>query len=499
MFDSGPIRMHSLDPDGVILRISTFWAEQLGYTPGEMTGQSVLDFLAPESRAYAETTVFPQFLEKNVIQEIDYEFVHKDGSKIPVLVSAIALRDSEGQYLRSLAVVFDNSATKRAMALLSQKQRAETLGHLVGGVAHDFNNVLSIVLGNLEALLDEPDTDEFEAHVMEAIRATRRGASLTQQLLTFGRRATQRPRSVDLNTIIRDVEPMLRRLFADQVEFETVATAKLWPVRLDLHQLDTALLNLATNARDAMEDGGSFSIETANIRFEKDQIQVSDESFPPGRYVMLAVSDTGCGIPRDKVDRVVEPYFTTKPPNEGSGMGLAMVQGFISQSKGIMRIYSEPDFGTTVKMYFPALREGTPVASIEDGFSEQLDRNDRLSEILVVEDEADVRKIIVSQLRSAGYKVLDVSSADLAMSLLETGYRPKLLLSDLILSGRLQGPELAKRARAHVEGLKVVFLSGYVTEAQFHGGDLANDEVQLIKPVSRAKLARTVKRMLFES
>lgn len=487
-----------MDADGVLLRVSEFWAESLGYTPDEMVGQNVVDFLTEESREFALSTVFPQFFRDDQIKEVEYEFRHKDGSIVAVVVSAIVLRDDEGNFVRTFAIAFDHTGTKRAQALLNQKQRSETVGQLVGGVAHEFNNLLSVVLGNLEALLDEPDHPNREEQVLSAIRATRRGASLTQQLLTFGRPDHLRPKQVNLNKVVRDIESMLQRLFPEVIEFETVSSSSLWPVRLDLHQLDTALLNLATNARDAMPNGGKFSIETANIKFSEDYVIKNNENFEAGRYVMVAISDTGIGIPREHQDHVVEPFFTTKPSGEGSGMGLAMVQGFVNQSRGIMRVHSEVGFGTTVKLYFPAMGEDEPRDTYQEGFSDPAERNDRLSEVLVVEDEEDVRKIIVSQLRSAGLKVMDVASGDIAVTLLDSGYRPKLILSDVILSGKIQGPELGRIAHEKVRDLKVVFLSGYPNEAATMSSHMLDTDVQLIKPVRKDKLIRTVKRALEE-
>ena len=494
LFDDAPIKMHAIDKNGILLNVSRFWAKSLGYDRSEMIGRRSSDFLTEDSRTYATETALPIFFRDGQIEDVEYDFVRKDGSIMTVLMSAVAQTEPSGAFAHSLAVMFDVSEAKRTRSLLNQKYRMEAVGRLVGGVAHDFNNLLMVIRGNLEFMEDNFDDPLRETYLHDALTAAKRGAHLTRQLLSYGQKGHLRPRKVDLNRVVRDADSMLRRLVPEHTVFETVAFGGLWSVLLDHAQLETALLNLVINARDAMPSGGTITIETANIRISEEFLKERNEDIRPGRYVMLAVSDQGEGIARSVLDRVFEPFFTTKPVGVGSGLGLSMVQGFVKQSKGTVRIYSEEGFGTTIKMYFPAVDTAAGDPQYDAG--DEIGSIGQSAEILVVEDEDSVRRLLVRQLSEQGYRVAEASSGDLALSILKTGYRPKLIITDMIMPGKVQGPELGRLAKEIIDDIHVIHISGYPPEAAINSNTLSADALQIMKPVSRKQLIAAVRKAL---
>ncbi|WP_298917992.1 ATP-binding protein [uncultured Roseobacter sp.] len=496
LFEAAPILMHSIDDKGILLKVSRFWSSKLGYKTEEMVGRPSTDFLTEKSRKYALQTVLPEFYRKGSMANVEYVFVRKDGSPLPVLLSAIAEYDAEGNFERSLAVMFDNTEAKRAQAELVQSQRTDAIGRLVGGVAHDFNNLLTVVQGNLEFIKLDFDSEEREIFLTDAMNAVERGAALTQQLLTYGRKANLNPKLTNINRAIREMDSMLRRVLPSTTSIETVVAAGLWLVEIDRHLLDTAIINIVNNAQYSMpENGATLTVETCNVRISDEYISARHEDIQPGRYVMLAISDNGSGMTRDVAEQVFEPFFTTKPVGKGSGLGLSMVFGFIKQSSGAIRIYSEPGHGTTVKMYFPAVgAPDTPPADKPEYFDFEDDGND--IKILVVEDEPDVRKVLVRQLRGMGLRISQAESGDDAFKMIENGHRPDILLTDIVMPGTLQGPALAAEARAVIDGLRVIYVSGYPNEAAIHGNGVNQNDVQLVKPVDTKTLTNAVGKMI---
>ena len=493
LFSAAPILMHSIDVNGVLLRVSRFWAHKLGYASDEMVGRKSVEFLTEESRAYAKDAVLPEFFRTGSISNIPYDFVRKDGRVLPVLMSAIAQYDEEGEYVRSLAIMFDNTEAKRVAAELEQKQRMDAIGGLVGGVAHDFNNLLAVVQGNLEFLERNPDDADRAEFIESALDAAKRGGALTQQLLTYGRKARLEPILIDLNDAVTRADRLVRRLFPPNIKLETVTGGGLWKANIDLALLETAVLNILNNARDAMPNGGRVTMETRNVRIDADYIEARKEEIEQGRYVMLAVSDTGEGMAKEDLNKVFEPFFTTKPVGKGTGLGLSMVFGFMRQSHGTIRAYSEPGVGSTFKLYFPAVdSEG------------DVETSDRLiprvgiagKTVLLVEDEEKVRRVLLRQLESEDLNVIEASSGDIAYHELVTGLNPDLLVTDIVMPGSLQGPELAERARKLMPDLRVLFLSGYPTEAAIHGNGVKPRDRHLIKPVSEKELIRNVLELL---
>ena len=495
LFAAAPILMHSIDAKGVLLNVSRFWADKLGYDIDEMVGRKSVEFLTEASRKFAADTVLPEFFKTGSIHNIPYDFVRKDGTTLPVLMSAIAEYDEAGSFARSLAVMFDNTEAKRVEAELRRKQREDAVGDLVGGIAHDFNNLLAVVQGNMEFLDRDPDDPDRREFISSALNATRRGAELTQQLLSYGRKARLNPILYDLNKAVCDADRLVRRLFPATIEIETVTGGGLWKTSVDAALLETATLNILNNARDAMPDGGKITMETRNVRIDQEYVDVRGEEIKPGRYVMLAVSDTGSGMDSETVARIFDPFFTTKPVGKGSGLGLSMVFGFLKQSNGTIRAYSEPGVGSTFRLYLPVAAD----AAKEDVPEMLVSRAGMAGKtVLLVEDQGDVRRMLARQLRHEELKVIQATTGDVAFEELATGLQPDLLVTDIVMPGSMQGPELAQKARALLPDLRVLFVSGYPTEASVHGNGIRADDRHLIKPVQEAEFIRNVLELLQE-
>jgi CheY-like chemotaxis protein len=365
------------------------------------------------------------------------------------------------------------------------------MGKLTGGIAHDFNNILSVVLGNAELLLDHVEkfgSASVEVELANAIcDAALRGATLTSRLLSFARKQPLNPQSLSLNTALRDLDSLLRRALGEAVNIEIVWAGGLWKTRLDQGQLENALLNLAVNARDAMPDGGRLTIETANTRLDAEYAAQHSE-VTPGQYVMVAVSDTGTGMTPDVIREAFTPFFTTKGVGQGSGLGLSMVFGFVKQSGGHVKIYSELDQGTTVKMYFP--RDLTDVTTGQDERLVPASRPKGVhGHVLLVEDDPAMLRYAERTLILLGYTVDTALTGDAAAELLRSRAHD-IMLTDVVLPGRLNGPRLANLAQELQPGIKVLFMSGYTENAIVHNGQLDPGVDLISKPFTRDQLAR---------
>ncbi|MFC3183274.1 PAS domain S-box protein [Cypionkella sinensis] len=398
---------------------------------------------------------------------------------------------SDGEKLIA-GVVFDTTKQHEAEQALARSQRLEALGQLVGGIAHDFNNTLAVLKGNLELLQIIDDKSEGQLFCKEMEDAIERGRRLTLQLLAYGRKAILSPQVHNLSDILTSSDRMLRRVLPETIQIEMVAWGGLWNTMIDRSQVENAILNLAINARDSMPDGGKLTLETRNIRLDEDYINDRNELVTPGRYVMLAVTDTGSGMTREVVDRAFEPFFTTKSVGQGSGMGLAMVHGLMSQIGGSARIYSELGVGTTVKLYFKATEE---TANLERAVSPKSFTRG-IAHVLLAEDEKSVRDMLTRQLQSLGYKVTVAVNGDQAYEILLGDVSIELLVTDVVMPGTLQGPMLAKRARENRPDLPVLFMSGYPREAAIHGNGLKEQDINLMKPVSMHDFAAAVAKLL---
>jgi PAS domain S-box-containing protein len=382
-----------------------------------------------------------------------------------------------------------------AQEALRQAQKMEAVGQLTGGVAHDFNNLLTIIIGNLDLLRRRLPDDAGRVQYLadNALQGARRAATLTQRLLAFARRQPLQPKPLSVNQVVMGMSDMLSRALGEQVDVQTVLSGGLWTVEADVAELESALLNLAVNARDAMPGGGKLTIETANAHLDEHYASHQAE-VAPGYYVMVSVSDTGTGMPKEVLDRVFEPFFTTKEVGQGTGLGLSQVYGFVKQSGGHVKAYSEVGEGTSLKIYLPRLSgQAEPVAEVREPLVPQGAGDET---VLVVEDDHDVRAFSVAVLLELGYRVLEAPDGPAALRLLESGQRVDVLFTDVVLPGGMTGRDLADAVLPTRPGLKVLYTSGYSRNAIVHQGRL-DAGVQLIgKPFTAADLASRLRALL---
>ena len=396
---------------------------------------------------------------------------------------------------QGLAVYFRDVTEQRVLAeQYKQVQRLESLGQLTGGVAHDFNNLLTVILGNAELLSEQLEGDERLRRLADMIRgAAQRSAELTQRLLAFARKQPLDPRPTDLNRLIHDLEPMLRRSLGEQVEVELVTAVNLWPTLVDPGQMESGLVNLAVNARDALPKGGRLTIETSNTVL--DAAYVSQHAdVAAGPYVMVAVSDTGEGIPASVLPKVFDPFFTTKEKGKGTGLGLATLYGFVKQSRGHVVIESEVGHGTTVTIYLPRLLQ--PVAAPSGSVGSSVHGQGHGELVLVVEDDAMVRKYATGQLESLGYRVLEAGNGAEGLAILRERQDVQLLFTDVVMPGGMSGQQLAEAALELHPSLPVLYTSGYAEDVIVHNGRLDPGVQLLSKPYRRAELANKVRLVL---
>ena len=395
--------------------------------------------------------------------------------------------------MRRTAALYAESERREALeASLRQSQKMEAVGQLTGGVAHDFNNLLTIILGNLQMALRQSPEGKTQRLLSNAYQAANRGAELTKRLLAFSRNQPLDPRPLDANRLVAGMSDLLDRTLGETIAVETVGSAGLWPIEADAPQLEAAILNLAINARDAMPDGGKVTIETANVFLDEFYCR-SAEGVKPGQYVMIAVSDTGSGMAQDVVDKAFDPFFTTKSAGAGTGLGLSQVYGFIRQSGGHVRIYSEVGEGTTVKLYLPrSFARENPRAGARS--VDETPKGNRET-VLVVEDDPDVRGYVVETLTGLDYQVRDAANAEEALKILDEPAPVDLLLTDVVMPG-MNGRNLAEAARLRRPGLKVLYMTGYSRNAIVHQGRLDAGVTLMQKPFSQNVLAARVRTML---
>jgi signal transduction histidine kinase len=379
----------------------------------------------------------------------------------------------------------DVTELRQREAFFRQAQKMESLGQMTGGVAHDFNNLLTVVIGNLDSLRRHAAGDaRAEKLVDRAMVGAERGAKLNQQLLSFARKQPLEPQVVNLSRLVPELEHLLRKSLEERVELEVVGSGSLWNTFIDPTQFESAILNLALNARDAMPEEGHLTLELANVSLDEAYAGRHAE-VSPGQYVMVAVTDTGTGMPAEIVARAFDPFFTTKEVGKGTGLGLSQVYGFAKQTGGHVKIYSEPGHGTTVKLYLP--RANASASTTFQGPS--LGDLSGSETVLVAEDDEDVRVTVTAMLRELGYRVLEAATGDAALAILETSERVDLLFTDVVMPGSVTSRALVTSARARRPTLKVLYTSGYTENAIVHNGRL-DEGVQLIsKPYGREQLA----------
>jgi signal transduction histidine kinase/CheY-like chemotaxis protein len=446
------------------------------------------EHLTAENQPLLETEDQITYGQRTGNDPIVYECTHPDGRHLEIRRTPTP----DGGFVLTIS-----DMTKRAQseAVLRESQKMQAIGQLTGGIAHDFNNLLTVIMGNLELACAKLDAQSpLAVNLERSLWAAQRGGTLTSQLLAFARRQPLAPAPIDLSTGLPELVPLLRRTLGEHIDVRFVDGAGLWPAMADPAQLESAVLNLALNARDAMPGGGRLTIELANKVLDEDYARLNAE-VEPGDYVMVAVSDTGHGMEPGVVARVFEPFFTTKTDGRGTGLGLAMVFGFVKQSGGHAKVYSEPGEGTSVKLYLPRAVGGSVPAVQRSGVPAELPHGS--ATILVVEDEAGVREIAVAILRSLGYRVLEAADGD--EGLLVFGAHAAeidMLLTDVVLPGKVRGRELAERITAMRPEVKVLFMSGYTENSIVHHGRL-DEGVQLLgKPFKREQLARKVAEVL---
>jgi len=417
-----------------------------------------------------------------------------DRKPLRAMVSGRPLRDSTGELIGAALVFHDITEAQETERKLQQAQKLDAIGQLTGGVAHDFNNMLTVITISMEMLMDDlkgrPETLQWAALINQAAD---RCTELIQHLLAFARKQPLRPRNVDVNNAILDVAKLLRPTLGEHIEIESMLTQEAATAHIDASQLASALINMAINARDAMPDGGKLLIETRNVVLDEAYVEANADVVP-GPYVMLAISDTGTGMSAAIRDQVFEPFFTTKSGSKGSGLGLSMVYGFVKQSGGHIKIYSEEGHGTTIRLYLP------PASLVEDlagpPSSQLVSGNET---ILVVEDDPLVREFVVVQLRSLGYKTIAAADGLEALAHVQRGAAFDLLFTDVIMPGGMNGRELSDEVMKRRPGAKVLYTSGYTDSAIIHHGHLDEGVLLLSKPYRKSQLASMVRKALGEA
>ncbi|MGB9365067.1 MAG: ATP-binding protein [Xanthobacteraceae bacterium] len=381
---------------------------------------------------------------------------------------------------------------------LRQAQKMEAVGRLTGGIAHDFNNLLTAIIGNLDLALRRLDgPDRVRGWLANSRQASERAATLVQRLLAFSRQHPLEVKSVDINRLVQEMSELLGRSIGETVTIETVLAGGLWHAAVDPNQLENAIVNLAVNARDAME-GGSLTIETANSHLDETYAETAGEEITPGQYVMVAVSDTGSGMSREVISRAFEPFFTTKPMGVGTGLGLSQVYGFVKQSGGHIRIYSETGVGTTIKMYFPRLTGQPDLPQwVARGTAPTMAPSlDGTETVLVVEDDPQVNKLAVEALQERGYQVMSAPDGPAALTLIDGAAAIDLLLTDVVLPGGLNGRQLTEEVHRRRPAIKILYMTGYTRNAIIHHGRLDPDIDLLTKPFTADALTRKIRRIL---
>jgi PAS domain S-box-containing protein len=465
-----------------------------GYTAGEIIGRHFSQFYTSEDRAIGKPAQALAIAASQGKYEAEAWRLRKDGTRFWASVLIDPIRNDEGKIIGFAKVTRDMTEKRAMQEQLHQSQKMEAIGQLTGGVAHDFNNLLTVILGNLDSINRRipQDNERLLRSVRHATESAERAATLTQQLLAFARRQPLNPKPTDINRLVHGMEDLLRRTLRENIVVEKMLSEDLWHVAIDVHQLESALLNLAVNARDAMPQGGRLSIETTNVHIEDQSASLG--GLTRGDYVLICVTDTGCGMSGDVLSRAFDPFFTTKPLGAGTGLGLSQVFGFVTQSGGHIRLHSEMGRGTTVKLYLPPLADDVPVLEVQQPVTAPATARDGET-ILVVEDDDDVRIYSTETLRELGFTVLEAHDGASALRLLEHHPEIRLLFTDVGLPG-INGRELVDAARSRRANLRVLFTSGYERNELMHDGRLDVGVDLLSKPFTRAQLANRVRASL---
>ena len=488
LVDASDAAIYGLDLEGRFQSWSIGAQTMFGYSFAEIEGQSV-DMLIPAELQEIRANETAKIVRGERVPLHRTRRIRKDGKELWVSVAVSPLKRADGLVEGLSVTARDVTQVVSLETQLRQAQKMEAVGQLTGGIAHDFNNLLTVMRGNLQMLSRRFRKDPSNSPLIEAAsRAVDRGADLTQRLLAFSRRQSLEPKVIDVNTRLSELDLMLRRILGERIQLRTVVFPGVLMVRVDPAQLETAILNLALNARDAMPEGGRLTIETAVTEFDEGYT-ATHTYITAGIYSMIAVSDTGIGIEREDLGRVFEPFFTTKETGKGTGLGLSMVYGFIKQSGGCVNVYSEPGRGTTVKLYLPV----TEAAALAVEQSNHVQAPCEAS-VLLVEDQADVRQTVSMMLRDLGYSVLEADSGASAMEVLKSEPEIEVLFTDVVMPGALTGVDLAREARRIRPDLKVLYTSGYAEKAFDDGIEEA--VALLSKPYAQEDLAERLRDLL---
>ncbi len=481
--------------NGMVTAVNPAWKTLLGWDEADMLGQSFLSMIHEDDRE-ASLAQTARLAAGMATLSFENQFRHKDGSYR--VISWTAVPDEEFIHAVGRDITAQraaDAALKETEARLRQSQKMEALGQLTGGIAHDFNNLLQGITGSLETVrrrLADGRTDDLERFMTSATNSSTRAAALIHRLLAFARRQSLDSKAVDINQLVESMEELLRRTLGEHLGLRVITAPDVWPARSDENQLESAILNLAINARDAMPGGGTLTIETCNEVLEKDYTS-RHEGLLPGDYAVVAVTDTGTGMPPDVLAKAFDPFFTTKPIGQGTGLGLSMIYGFTQQSGGHVRIDSTPGKGTTVKLYFP--RDGVteeaaaPVAAataVPHGLGEV---------VLVVEDEPAVRMLVVEELHELGYTAIEAATGLAAIPILESAQKIDLLVTDVGLPG-MNGRQVAEIGRQHRPDLPVLFMTGYAENAAVRSEFLAEGMEMIAKPFALDALALRIRAIL---
>jgi PAS domain S-box-containing protein len=492
ILETAPEAIITINAAGIVESFSTAAERLFGYSADEVIGRNV-SLLMPSPHREQHDAYVRRYLTTGEARIIGIGRVvegrRKDGSIVPVELAV-------GEIMLGGARTFtgflrDLTARQRMEQELRQAQKMEAVGQLTGGIAHDFNNLLTVILGNLEMLQKRLGDDERQQTLLREARETAQlGAQLTDRLLTFGRRQPLQPRPLDVAELTTEMSRLLRRTLGEAVEIRTMVAPDVSRVLADPAQLQNALLNLALNARDAMPRGGTLTIEAHDVELDADYVQAHPET-RRGRYVMVAVSDTGSGMTRDVRERAFDPFFTTKGPGAGSGLGLSMVYGFVKQTGGHVSLYSEPDVGTTVRLYLPPAREA-PTTMAEAPTEAPAGRGET---ILVVEDDASVRRVNVARLVELGYNVIEAEDGPAALRQIDAHPAIDVLFTDIVMPRGMSGVELAQAVRQRLPAMPILFSSGYAAPELLESGRVEG-AVLLKKPYTAAALATQLREVL---
>jgi PAS domain S-box-containing protein len=493
-----------LDPAGNVATWNRGAHRIKGYDPEEIIGQHFSRFYTPEDvqmgvpeRALSEAAEHGRF-------EAEGWRVRKDGSRFWASVVIDRISDEAGNLAGFAKVTRDVTDRKKAQDELKHvqeqllaSQKLEAVGQLSGGIAHDFNNLLMIVLGNIETAERNSRKLDGSVNLQRALanakRGAQRAAALTSRLLAFSRRQALDPKPINLNNFLNSLQEFLQRTLGERIEIQTVGSAGLWHIEADPNHLESAVINLGINARDAMPDGGKLTVEAINVSADEEYCRINPE-LSPGQYVIVCVTDSGTGMTTEVLNHAFEPFFTTKEPGQGTGLGLSQVYGFVKQSGGHVKIYSEVGQGTSIRMYFPRyFGDARPAAS---DTHELIPEGEKVETILVVEDDVDLRTYVTDLLRNLNYRVVSAPSAQGALTiLLQEEPKVDLLLTDVVMPG-INGRELGRRAQQIRPGIKILYMTGYSRNAVVHQERLDEGVELLEKPISQAKLALRVREML---